>query len=50
MIFMDASNLSGQPVPVLSYPQSEKVFPDIWKEPPVFQFVPIASDSVSGHC
>ena len=36
-------NLSGQPVPVLGHPHSEKVFPDVQEEPPVFQFVPIAS-------
>ena len=30
-------NLSGQPVPGLSQPQSKKVFPDVQREPPVFQ-------------
>ena len=39
-------NLSGQPVPVLSHPHSEKVFPGVHREPPVFQFVPIASDLI----
>ena len=29
-------NLSGKPVPVLSHSQSEKVFPDIQREPPMF--------------
>ena len=34
-------NLSGQAVQVLSHPHSEKMFPDIQGEPPVFQFVPL---------
>jgi len=42
-------SLSGQPVPVLVHPQSEIVFPDVQREPPEFQFVPIASDPVTGH-
>jgi len=42
-------NLSGQPVPVLSHPHSEKVFPDVQREPSVFQFVPIASCPVTRH-
>ncbi len=42
-------NLPGQPVPVLGHPHSEKVFPDVQTEPPVFQFVPIASGPVTGH-
>lgn len=41
---------SGQPVPVLSHPHSEKAFPYAEKETPVFQFVPIASGPVTGHC
>ncbi|KAK4806816.1 hypothetical protein QYF61_005612 [Mycteria americana] len=36
-------NLSGQPFPVLSHPHSQKVFPDVQTEPPVFHFVPTAS-------
>ena len=42
-------DLSGQPVPVLGHPHSEKVFPDVQSEPPGFQFVPIASGPVTGH-
>ena len=33
-------NLTGQPVAVLVHPHGEKVFPDVQKEPPLFQFVP----------
>lgn len=42
-------NFSGQPVPVLGHPYSEKVFPDVQTEPPVFQSVPITSGPVTGH-
>ena len=42
-------NLLQQPVPGLSHPHSEKVFPDVQAEPPVFQFVPIVSGPVAGH-
>ena len=42
-------NLTGQPVPVLSHPHGEKVFPDVQREPAVFQFVPIASCSATGN-
>jgi len=42
-------NLSGRPVPVLGHPHSEKVFPDVQREPPVFQCVPVASGPVTGH-
>ena len=38
-------NLSGQPVLVIS----QKVLPDVQREPPVFQFVPIASRPMAGH-
>jgi len=38
-----------QPVPVLSHPHSEKMFPDVQREPPVFQLVLIASGPVPGH-
>lgn len=41
-------NLSGQPVTVLSRLYSE-VLPDVQAEPPVFQFVPIASYPSTGH-
>ena len=36
-------NLSGQPVPVFGHTYSEKVFPDVQREPPRFQFVLMAS-------
>ena len=39
----------GQPVPLLGHPHSEKVFPHVQEEPPVFHFVPIASCPVTGH-
>ena len=42
-------NLLGQPVPALSQPYSEKVFPHVQREPPVFQFVPIASGPVTAY-
>lgn len=42
-------NFSGKPVPVLSYPYSEKVVPDDQTDPPMLQFVPIASGPVTGH-
>ena len=42
-------NLPGQPVPVLSHSHCKKVFPDVQREPPVFQVVPIASGPVAGH-
>uniref|UniRef100_A0A8B9P213 CUB and sushi domain-containing protein 3 n=1 Tax=Apteryx owenii TaxID=8824 RepID=A0A8B9P213_APTOW len=34
-------HLSGQPVPVLCHPHSEKVFPHVQMEVSVFQFVPV---------
>ena len=40
---------SGQPVPVLHYLQSTAVLPVVWREPPVFQFVPTASCPGIGH-
>jgi len=43
-------HLSGHPVPGLSHHHSVKVFPDVQREPPVSQFVPIASCPVTGHC
>ena len=42
-------NLPWQPIPVLGCPHSKKVFPDVQREPPVFQCVPIASGPVTGH-
>jgi len=42
-------HLSGQLVPVLGPPHSEKVFPDVQRELPVLQFVPISSGPVTGH-
>ena len=42
-------NLSGQTLPVLSHPHSKNVFPDVQREPPVLQFLPIASDSGTGY-
>lgn len=41
-------HISGQAVPVLSHPHSEKVFTDVQREPPVSQFVPIASGPDTG--
>lgn len=40
---------SRQPVLVVSYSQSEKMFPDVQKEYPVFHFVPAASGPGTGH-
>lgn len=34
---------------VLSDPHSEKMFPDVCEEPPVFEFVPTSSGPVFGH-
>jgi len=42
-------NMPWQPVPVLSHPHTEKVFPDVQREPLMFQCVPIASGPVTGH-
>jgi len=42
-------NLSGQPVLVLGHPHSEKVFPDVQREPSVFQLVPVASCAVTAY-
>ena len=42
-------NVSGQSMPVLSNQRSEEVFPDVQKEPLVFQFVPTASCLVTVH-
>ena len=39
--------LPGQRVPVLSHPRSEKVFPDVQMECPVFQCAPISSGPAS---
>jgi len=41
----------GQPVPALGHPHCDKVFPEVQRDPLVFQFVPIASDPGMGyHC
>jgi len=40
---------SGQPVPVLRYPQSEEVLPHVQLELPLLQFVPIAPCPIAGH-
>jgi len=42
-------NLSGQPIPLLIYPHSEEVFPNVKMGPPVFQCVPTTSCPVTGH-
>ena len=43
------NNHHWQPMPVLSQPLSEEVFPNVQREPRVFQFVPIASAPGTGH-
>lgn len=43
----NTTSVCGQPVVVLSQPQSENVFPDVQKKPPVFQVVPTASGPVT---
>jgi len=51
--FLDISkrlhSFSGQSVPVFDYPHHGKVFSDGRRDPPLFQFVPIASCPVPGH-
>ena len=42
-------SLPGQPVPVLTHLHSERGLPDVERESPVFQFVPVASGPVTGH-
>jgi len=42
-------NLPGQPVLLCGHPDSEKAFPDVQREPAVFQCVPVASGPVTGH-
>jgi len=41
--------LSGKPVSMLSHLHSEKVFPDVQREPSVFQCMPTASGPATGH-
>lgn len=36
-------NLPEWPVPVLSHSHRKNVFPSVQEEPPMFQFVPVAS-------
>lgn len=43
-------NLPGQPVPVPGHPHSENVYPDVQRQPPVFQVVPITAGPLTGHC
>lgn len=43
-------NLPAQPVSVLHHTHSKKMFPKFQMEHHVFQFGPIASHSVTGHC
>lgn len=38
---MKTPQLSGQLAPVLNHPHSKKVFLNVQREPPLFQFVPI---------
>lgn len=45
----DSPNLSGQPLPVLSYAYIRKVFPDVQMKLPVFQFVFITSFALTGY-
>lgn len=40
-------HLSGKPV--FGHPNNAKLFPDIQKKPPVFQFVPFTSCTATGH-
>jgi len=40
-------NLCWPPVPALCFPQSKEVLPDVQTKPSMFQFVPIASCSVT---
>ena len=42
-------NPSGQPMPLPRHSHTEKVLPDVQREPPVFQLVPVDSGSVTGH-
>ena len=42
-------NPPGQPVPVLSHPQSEEVLPAVQMELPMLQFVPVAPCPVTEH-
>lgn len=46
---MKAPQLSGEPIPVLSHTHSKNVLSDIQTTPSVFQFVPKASGSGTGH-
>jgi len=40
---------SGQPVPVPCHPHNKEVLPDVQREPPVFQFMPVASCPGTGY-
>lgn len=41
--------LSRQPEPVLNHSHRKEAFPDVQREPSVFQFVPPASSPATGH-
>jgi len=47
--YLRKSNISGQPILVFCHPQSNEAFPHVHIELPVFQLVPIAPSSVTGH-
>lgn len=42
-------NLSGKPVQELRHPHSQKVLPEVQREPPGFRCVPIVSGPATGH-
>jgi len=44
-----AHNLPAKPVPELIHPYCKEVFPDVQMNTPAFQFLPFASDAVTGH-
>jgi len=46
---MKIHKLPEQPVALVNHPHSEKVFPHVQMEPPVFQFLPVASCLVTGY-
>lgn len=43
------STASEQPVPMLCHLNSIELLPSIQREPPLLQFLPIGSDSGTGH-
>lgn len=44
-----ASTTSPSAAPVLGHTHNEKVFPEVQRDPPVFQCVPVASGPGTGH-